>query len=974
MNGIAVALVLILSGAIVSAQDDASGTGLERARAQQEQVLDSRLQTLPPDHQEIQEARQDLAITLCQLGDLEGARRLFEQVLEVKMRLLPEDHPNVAQARHNLAIALHSLGDLDASRALREQVLAAREAGLPDDHPDLQSARLNLAVSVKAAGDLERARALEEQVLEVYSRTLPEDHHDLLVLRGNLGITLLQLGDLEGARALQERVLALRSRTLPDDHPTLQRARQNLAATLRRTGDLERARTLDEQVLEARTRTLPEDHPDLVAARLNLADILALLGDLEQARDLGQAAVASLERTLPDHHPDLLTARQNLASTLAGLGELDAARALEERVLAIRTRTLPADHGDIQSARINLAVTLARQNAGREQHAWPDDDRERFVELCDELLDSLLRTTQQAAWQASRREAEERNAALDRELSLLLSVVDDPLLEDKVFRLTESIRSTARDSARIRRSVRPDPELLALRGSLRESSLEVTRLSQAGASRQEFDEAVARRDALERDLILRIKQRANAVPPDTGLDAGQIAERLDTDAALITYRSYVRIWTDREQADQEDDRSLIAFLLRRGFTESSAEMIDLGPMAPIEQAVLEWRRQLSVKVDRGVHPQERSNHRDAERQAGVALRRLVFDPLLPRLDGIRNLLLTPDGPLLVVPLDALPWDGDREGRTDLLGQRYRIEHGRTIHEFLAEPESLVGPDLLVALGAASFNSAPRGPEESDRDGTDEQEFTRGIPDYFRDTAWERGFAPLTETGPEARGIAALFEEVRGIGARVELLEGSRASRAALEELAPRARWLHLATHGWYAPKAISPIWNSRLAEDKDGLASRSDIINRVSAVSAMITCGLALAGANRPRGADGRYPGLINGEEIATWDLSNCELAVLSACDTNVGLRRAGQGVASLQKALHLAGARSVVTSLWKVPDRATRDLMLEFYRRIWVLEQPKAEALWAAKMQLRDAADEFGRPVHTKRDWAGWVLTGDSN
>jgi len=48
---------------------------------------------------------------------------------------------------------------------------------------------------------------------------------------------------------------------------------------------------------------------------------------------------------------------------------------------------------------------------------------------------------------------------------------------------------------------------------------------------------------------------------------------------------------------------------------------------------------------------------------------------------------------------------------------------------------------------------------------------------------------------------------------------------------------------------------------------------------------------------------LITAEEIASLDLTQCELAVLSACDTNDGERRAGLGVASLQRALQMAGA-----------------------------------------------------------------------
>ncbi len=115
----------------------------------------------------------------------------------------------------------------------------------------------------------------------------------------------------------------------------------------------------------------------------------------------------------------------------------------------------------------------------------------------------------------------------------------------------------------------------------------------------------------------------------------------------------------------------------------------------------------------------------------------------------------------------------------------------------------------------------------------------------------------------------------------------------------------------------------------------------------------------------GKVPGILTAEELATVDLSNCELAVLSACETNVGLRRAGQGIQSLQGALHAAGVRTAITSLWKVDDAATRRLMELFYTKLWKDKLGKADALWQAKMALRAE----GHPV---RDWAGWVLTGD--
>jgi CHAT domain-containing protein len=72
-----------------------------------------------------------------------------------------------------------------------------------------------------------------------------------------------------------------------------------------------------------------------------------------------------------------------------------------------------------------------------------------------------------------------------------------------------------------------------------------------------------------------------------------------------------------------------------------------------------------------------------------------------------------------------------------------------------------------------------------------------------------------------------------------------------------------------------------------------------------------------------------------------------------------------LQTALHAAGVRTAITSLWKVDDAATRRLFELFYTKLWKEGLGKHEALWQAKMALCAEG-------HPPRDWAGWVLSGD--
>jgi CHAT domain-containing protein len=89
--------------------------------------------------------------------------------------------------------------------------------------------------------------------------------------------------------------------------------------------------------------------------------------------------------------------------------------------------------------------------------------------------------------------------------------------------------------------------------------------------------------------------------------------------------------------------------------------------------------------------------------------------------------------------------------------------------------------------------------------------------------------------------------------------------------------------------------------------------------------------------------------EAAGLDLRGTKLVVLSACETGIGDIRSGEGVYGLRRALVLAGAESELMSLWQVSDAATRDLMVEYYKRLQAGEG-RAEALRQSQLgMLRD-------------------------
>ena len=116
-----------------------------------------------------------------------------------------------------------------------------------------------------------------------------------------------------------------------------------------------------------------------------------------------------------------------------------------------------------------------------------------------------------------------------------------------------------------------------------------------------------------------------------------------------------------------------------------------------------------------------------------------------------------------------------------------------------------------------------------------------------------------------------------------------------------------------------------------------------------------LAGANRPQ-EEGKEDGILTALEVGQLDLSRVELATLSACETGLGTAAGGEGVLGLQRAFQLAGAKSVVAGLWKIPDQATQLLMARFYDNLWQQRMSKLEALRQAQMWLlNDASKQVG-------------------
>ena len=213
-----------------------------------------------------------------------------------------------------------------------------------------------------------------------------------------------------------------------------------------------------------------------------------------------------------------------------------------------------------------------------------------------------------------------------------------------------------------------------------------------------------------------------------------------------------------------------------------------------------------------------------------------------------------------------------------------------------------------------------------------------------------GFGFLRASGYEADQIADVLQENN---IETNLIKGADADEKSFRKMDGNSpSIIHLSTHGFYL------VGFDKYTEYFDKLLSYSIKDN------SMLLSGMLLADANSTlKASNEKTPlndGIITAEEIAMLDLRNTELVVLSACETAIGVNLQ-EGFGGLVRAFKNAGVKSVLASLWKVPDDATAKLMLSFYK----LFLSGTEMHLALKIAQKEVSKLYPDPYY----WASFIL-----
>jgi CHAT domain-containing protein/tetratricopeptide (TPR) repeat protein len=913
-------------------------------------------------------------------GNYAAARDSYERALAIRKHALGERHPDTAQALNNLAVLLVEQGNYAAARPLFERALAIRKETLGANHSNVASSLDSLGDLARTRGDYAAARALLEQALALRRRTLGPEHPETAAALNNLGVLLAEQADYAAALTLYEQALVIREKVYGKRHPEIAASLNNIAALLISQGDSAHAEVILRRAHEIIRGAYGPAHPHTAVALGNLAALLSRRGDFAASRLLYEKALDIDRKALGPDHPETAIRLNNVAATLCALGEASAAQPLYEQALEITKGTCGERHPTAAICLLNLAVL-----------EWRRGDPAAGGRLMRQGLEIMRENLELAAAGQSERQQLNMSRAMRAGLDGYLSLSRQNLLpgdaayryvlawKGSVFARQRASRLARRFAERSRR-----PEVIGLTKNLSETVARLATLALATPGperradwRRQVAELTKRKEHLEGELTRFIPEYsdrlARLVP-----DPDRLRVALPLDGALIDLLEYEDFSVPPGgKGALLRERRLVAFIVR---PDQPVSRIELGPVAPIDARVAEWEMVLR-------------RHAELAPAGGPAtlLRRAIWEHLEPQLGAAKTVLISPDGALARLPLGALP--GRLQG-TYLIEERALAIvpvprdlpewlNGRSDGESRPSAADRTGPTLLLA-GDVDFDGPP-GPADLDDAGLEALSRVRA-------GAWKR-FLPLPATRDEIAEVQESFR--RGWPeSHAETLRRGDATERAVRRMAPRSRYLHLATHGFFAGEGI----RSALDPALDGAVSATsqprleiDPFGGIGVVGFHpgLLSGLALAGANRAW-MSGQDDGVLTALEVAEMDLAGVELVVLSACQTGLGSPSRGEGLLGLQRAFQVAGARSVVASFWTVDDEQTRALMARFYENLWTKRLGRLEALREAQLWMlrgggqAEAARRRGlEPLEEKStaarrgptanvDWAAFVLSGD--
>lgn len=917
-------------------------------------------------HVNYNEAVNNLGTGYYAVGDYSKAHQFYSEYLELTANLVGKDNLAYAQALYNIAVLDLVLGNYEEAKKMCILALPIREIHLGKDNIEYGTLLTLLGAIHYRTDEYNAAESVLREAQVIYEKAAGKGSYYYLDNLNFLALVCWSRGQYEKAEPLFLEVRAGAEKLVGKDHPFCLQASLNMAALYREMGDLHKAELIYSEILSKIEQKQGRKSWDYVTAANNLATVYSDLGEYEKAETYYlEVLKASEERS--DQESGYIRSLANLARLYDLSGKFEKAEPMYKEVLKLQESSTGKNNGlyarnlcylaTNYSERMNYASAIPlfeeairtwEQTTGTRNPTYNDivneyaltlwhiGDSTKVISLLNGLNDILLDQINSYFPGLSDREKTifyQKRISNHVELFNYIGTqthVGNPSIAGQMFNIQLSTKALLlNDNAKWKQRIRTsgDKKLFALYISWEDKQYAIAKLYMENDSSKlrTLDNLLAETNALEKEL----------------------SKRSELFAQLTDKRRY--IWKDVQQRLKQGEAAIEMIRLRKyGVTKIVTDISN--PALPsyskydftdtVYYAALiitpssKYPAMVLLKNGNELEKKGLSYYRNC---IGSSVNDeksydLYWEPIAKELGGkINKIFFSPDGVYNSINLNTLLNPKSKKyilDETDLqlvtttkdLFNDLKEENSNKLAILFGYPDYQINKEKRAAMVEK---------ERSDQ------------PVYYALNI-ERGtyLNELPGTKTEVENIAALLS-AKNWEPEV-FIEGKALEETLKDSFKPRV--LHIATHGYFKPDSLMSVNKNPLLQS-----------------------GLMLAGAGSTIDGDKddkTEDGILTAYEAMNLNLDNTDLVVLSACETGLGEVRNGEGVYGLQRAFKVAGARTIIMSLWKVSDESTQELLTSFYK-YWLESGNKGDAFKKAQLDIRV---KYPSPFY----WGAFVMVGE--
>lgn len=843
-----------------------------------------------------------------ELGEHEEAEVAYSKALDLRERVLGPDHYQVASSLNGLANLYLSLGFFDKAEPLIYRAHDIWMASLGTSHPSCLVAMTVKARLHRIKGEYDKAESLLLEASEGMEEKMGPDSRRLAQCLGNIGNVYLDMGRFVEAEKAFTRARDILLKNPQDEDRILGLTLNNLAISMYRQGNLEEAAVVLEESLKRFSSIEGLDYHERTYsyARYTFARIQVGRGDLE----LGEKEFLD---QVDSANTDGNTFERTYMLALRDLARINALRGDIEQSLKY--------YEDFFSTRREFLDYAFASSSEAQKIRWL-----RLYPLIDPSMISLA-------------VQEPNSRCSDVALELVInskSVVTDALIAEYKGAFSscdESLTSILEDRERI--CTRIANMVLAEVASPTEMEFE-----------EDLEDLKRQKDSIE-TLLSGLCADFQEDSKTAYVRVDEVARSLPEGSLLCEYLVYCPYTFDQAQFASQASRESHYALLTLD-PAGTTSVIDLGPTGTIDSLIRRAREQV-YEAAPDVYSPRANIAETALKETTSQLTEYLLSPVINMETAPKTLLIAPDGLINLLPLEILPLPDD-----SYLIEKFRISYitgGRDLVEE-SSSEQAGGNVLLIAdpdFDALPFE-APPNPDSIQAKTVFAYADLRSD-EYLYENCPGTAFSQMPAARKEVESLSEFFDETKGFSTVV--VSGPNASEELFKNLSDHPDIIHLATHGFFCNR---------------------DETSSTITDNPLVRSGLALTGANVIRNTvidwvEYQEDGILTALEVSSLNLHGNRLTVLSACESGVGAVLHGDGFFGMRRAFRSAGSRSQMMSLWKVPNRATTELMTGFYDR-WLGGETRIDALRGSILELM-ASTQAKRGHRHPLVWGGFVIVG---